>query len=106
MNHSSQLAHALVKRCRTLLLAARCLILISVALAVVNSVDARGNPANRIVAQGSPVTAATRAEPCDLQRFDESSDFLYVPDTFGPRASYRHAWSGKAESGANVHCSR
>jgi hypothetical protein len=105
-SHASQVAQALVKRCHVLLLAAKCLALISVALAIVNSAPARSSPANTTVAQGPPVTAATRAEPCYQQRFDEGSDFLYIPDTFGPEARYRPAWFVKPQSSATMHCAR
>jgi len=106
MNHASELARVLVTRCTTLVLAARCIIMIAVILAITNSVDARSNPPNKTVAQAPPATAATRAEPCHLQHLDESSDFLFVPDTFGPRATYRRAWFGDPRPNTSAHCSR
>lgn len=105
MNHASEVARVVVTRCTALVLAARCIIMIAVILAITNSVDAHTNPPNKTMAQAPPVTAGTRAEPCHLQDFDESSDFLFVPDTFGPRATYRRAWFGKPQP-HNAHCSR
>ena len=106
MDHASELARVLVTRCTTFVLVVRCLIMIAVILAITNSVDAHSNPPSKAVAQGPPVTTGTRAEPCNLRHVDESSDFLFVPDTFGPRATYRRAWFGNPQSNANTHCSR
>ena len=106
MDHASQLARVLVTRCTTLVLATRCLIMTAVLLAVTNSVDAHSNLPNKTVAQAPPVTAGTRAEPCHLQTVDEGSDFLFVPDTFGPRTTYRRVWIGNPQPHVNAHCSR
>jgi len=92
-------------RCQTPILAARCLILISVALAEINSVDARGSPANKSVAQVSSVAAAMHAEPYHLH-FDESSDILCVPETFGLKETFWPAWFGKPQFNPNMHCVR
>jgi hypothetical protein len=106
MNYASQLVRVLATRCQTLVLAARSVLLVSVVLAVTNSVDARSNPPNKTVAQAPPVTATTSAEPCNLQRFDENSDFLFVPDPFGVRRGYRRTWIGNTHAIVSEQCSR
>jgi hypothetical protein len=106
MNHASQVVRALVTRCHPLVLAARCVILISVLLAIADTGQARSRSPEKTVAQGPPVTAGTRAEPCQLQHLDENSDFLFVPDTFGPRATYRRTWLDTPRPDASAHCAR